>query len=867
MLMRMRNSQYFSWWTAINTAAYQGKSMTNITSFFGITMLQYSLARKLKGITSQATVMEKCRHTLIESGKNGVTAVDNSQFPTPRKHQRQGISSTMNMYSFRSFFKAKQVEEDIKLLRTYTRPNITYLDQEIPPAIGMPAYHLYPNINAYTFEPPSLPPYINFFNHSSGACMDAYAKRFELSQIISSFRRLVPHEKREKEFKFQQEDDVNAFIQSRYSKLLDRNRRKNGNRFSFYKLMGEFPHRATVRWRGESEKAEILIQPLSKMDETTNKGAGVIMITQLVMFGILKVTGNEGTSGNLNDLELEEDWEKRSLMFVGDGLTMARIKSFDELLNKSCHGHEQRYQKTLMLRKAMSRVVMVTGDLHGCFHSLMAIYSIFYGSLIQPIQVLLKWKRIKGSDITTCYQQAAGLTILLLDEIERHLIPKSTRALDEDLLAKGQFNSIQNDEKEVAIFLSTYYRRWLKCKLKTTTDDVFRMAISFVILMHMYKNLVIAVRSGDSMMIEYLYIKLLPVFESSSKRNYVEIACSMVDTLYTSIDPHILHFVRLNRTFPLYAGRDKPGGVLMAHKAIDDHVESQQPALAALGTNPENRNEFCDASVHVTFYKKARQFSQIQYYRNETKTKKLNKQTDEVAANKQKSVKPKRSLEKMAIAEYLMLTSATKEIDHRKYSRKEFWDALSKTTVDLKAPNQNANRDSDDNVGVDKVAAELYGTVSGSTDDSNEIGINSAGNDCDVELPNGFYGTGEDHDEDEDEEENVRHNNEQHDEANEDSLCADSNEVEIRTGPGKRKERVRRMAVNVLCFKDIIAEGTRKLELKDLPIVRHRKFLRRERKKEIDSNVYEYYKSSCEDGDEDEGTRFEMAKLKRTLHN
>ena len=86
--------------------------------------------------------------------------------------------------------------------------------------------------------------------------------------------------------------------------------------------MGEFPHQATERWRGKTEKAAILIQPLSKMDETTNKGAGVIMITQLIMFGILKATGNEGTMGNLNDLELEDDWESRTMMFVGDGLNV-----------------------------------------------------------------------------------------------------------------------------------------------------------------------------------------------------------------------------------------------------------------------------------------------------------------------------------------------------------------------------------------------------------------------------------------------------------------------------------------------------------------------------------------------------------------
>ena len=216
-------------------------------------------------------------------------------------------------------------------------------------------------------------------NHSSGACIDAYVKRFEISQVIGSFRKLIPHHEREgtdDEFKFQNADDVKAMFESQIPEMVDKNRRPqkdDDEEYSFYKWMSEFPHRATVRWRGETEKASILVQPLSKMDETTNKGSGVVLISQLVMFGILKLTGDQGTEGNLNDIE--DGWEKRTMMFVGDGLTMARMKSFDELLNTSCMGHAKQYEKALMLRKAMSHVVVVTGDLHGCFHFLMSIYS------------------------------------------------------------------------------------------------------------------------------------------------------------------------------------------------------------------------------------------------------------------------------------------------------------------------------------------------------------------------------------------------------------------------------------------------------------------------------------------------------------
>ena len=103
-LMRIRNKHYFSWWTAMNTAAYHGKSHSNITSFFGITMLPYSLNRKLKTLITSAKVMEIGWETLIASGTFGVFAMDNSQFKVPMKYQRQGMPSFLAMFTTRCTF-------------------------------------------------------------------------------------------------------------------------------------------------------------------------------------------------------------------------------------------------------------------------------------------------------------------------------------------------------------------------------------------------------------------------------------------------------------------------------------------------------------------------------------------------------------------------------------------------------------------------------------------------------------------------------------------------------------------------------------------------------------------------------------------
>ena len=75
-----------------------------------------------------------------------------------------------------------------------------------------------------------------------------------------------------------------------------------------------------------------------------------------------------------------------------------------------------------MIHKEMKQIINATGDLHGgCFHFLAAGYSLFYALLIQTIQTLLVWKRISQTYVTKCYQQAAGISLLIVDELDKNL--------------------------------------------------------------------------------------------------------------------------------------------------------------------------------------------------------------------------------------------------------------------------------------------------------------------------------------------------------------------------------------------------------------------------------------------------------------
>ena len=130
--------------------------------------------------------MMKGRMTLLDAGFFGVCAIDNTQIMTPRKYQRAGCSSKMNMCTTRLFFYVVN-PETLKLhLWPHDKVPITYMDQPIPPAMGMPAYHLCGPITVSNFDQQLLPSYTSFSDYT-GACVNSYVKRFKLLQAMSSF--------------------------------------------------------------------------------------------------------------------------------------------------------------------------------------------------------------------------------------------------------------------------------------------------------------------------------------------------------------------------------------------------------------------------------------------------------------------------------------------------------------------------------------------------------------------------------------------------------------------------------------------------------------------------------------------------------
>jgi hypothetical protein len=132
-----------------------------------------------------------------------------------------------------------------------------------------------------------------------------------------------------------------------------------------------------------------------------------------------------------------------------------------------------------MLHKALGQVVNMPGNLQGGgFHVLGAIFNLFYASLLQSIQAALRWKRIKGSNVPACYQQAAGLALMVFEEVERQLYTAFTIYLDGNETLKDEWQQ-QESFTDRAWFFARTFESWCDDRLANSTDQVFRLMLHY----------------------------------------------------------------------------------------------------------------------------------------------------------------------------------------------------------------------------------------------------------------------------------------------------------------------------------------------------------------------------------------------------
>ena len=137
---------------------------------------------------------------------------------------------------------------------------------------------------------------------------------------------------------------------------------------------------------------------------------------------------------------------------------------------------------------------------------------------------MLGWKRI-NSEVNKCYFQATRLITFVQDELLRFFTHKfvSERCGSEMETTMSDADYMVRVSTELSEFLGG---------LKESPDTWISTCGVFLKMAFDFLDFVDAYRIGDSVVIEYGYLKFTPVWKANNQNKYVEIWLGQQETLY-----------------------------------------------------------------------------------------------------------------------------------------------------------------------------------------------------------------------------------------------------------------------------------------------------------------------------------------------
>jgi hypothetical protein len=839
-ICRVRSHKAFSWWALVNACMRYGcRAASTLASmdsvFFGHSITQTSVMRKTK--TFREITPEYYQRIIDSLAQQAIaqSVFDNAQTGIPQTNQRHGKSSIFLKMTAKMFVEMQYHWEhsDLTGPEVARRVVVRYLDQAIPSPMGMPRYEL------MTLRPAHFA--IEHFDHAIYApCMSpdftgkrvaAFVDLVFLTEEMKMQQKFLSRPNAQ--YSFVNDDALLAYQSTGVMKILQQNRSAGG----LYERAHKFQRESVVKWKGRQTPVKLLCCPLSVDDETTTEGCGNVMLSLLEMASIIKVNKKSKKIVSLSE-HLDTRWQ----ITYGDGLSQMRVRGYTDTIDSASTNFRDHYEQSTLFSKALDRVVMVPGDLHGGgFHFLGVVYILFYGAFLQPIQYALGWKRIRGSDVSKTYQQSASLALMVLNEVERGLYGRfiSDLVVGDNLHI---FVDNQNEPKLLAEYLGRQFILWLQKCVEDSTDEVLRMIALFTIITRKYRVFRESVRCGDAIVVEYLYEYFIPLWLMTGKQNYVEIGLSQIEDLYGRVPYHILQVIRENRMLPIHPGKDRDGRD-MAHWAMDALMELMQPKYKSMNF-PSTLEGWQNHSTNMPLVARCKRFAETEYRRRYGVSSYDEQFLEFVAAGesqdignvKTQSKVPRRTKEKIMVSEILTLADVFVETPGRKFTNDTFWKVLKNITSTLvveKKEDRAKEGRSEGEVILAKVNRELLNNEADKDEVPDEV--EDMG---DMDL---LAWEERLQDEDEDDDGLTEEPDREIDEAAENTgeatrrttarINVSDKETVVQVGKTK-SVLVRKAKMNPLAVTNIIENGQAKIRLLDIPSIRYRSKMRviRERK-------------------------------------
>ena len=467
------------------------------------------------------------------------------------------------------------------------RPTLTYIQQAVPAAYQMPAFEVSKHWNLLDVltsvtdgnHPQNLEPSGNPFD-CSGLRVRTYLQMVGWCYELRRIKRFVSTKRRRGErVDYTLQPPEFSFNHARKAISTAMHGLRKNRESNVFEMARQFPVRVVRTWRYIPPVAELLILPVSVLDETTKLGASGIILDFMVLHGLLEWDATRSIYRH------GDKWEDKWLFIVGDGLSIDRMfQFFDDIMaitDAKVSSFKSAYRQAITISQVVHRVVPINGDLHVRFHMLDAIYRLFYGGFLQCMQYRLKWKRLDASDVSNSYRLAHRLAVLVFDEVDRIVMDIFLlRCVSEEKVdALLHFEGGQH----LAVYLAKEYNAYINRQVRESRDWVHRFLCNFLVIVHKYLLFLEAEQQGDALTMESVLVEYMPVFYITKKTNSFNTQLRLMELYYNRLPISILQQIRINRT-----KRQKAGAGPSSHQkesAIDQIMERLMPFFKGMNHN------------------------------------------------------------------------------------------------------------------------------------------------------------------------------------------------------------------------------------------------------------------------------------------
>ncbi len=207
--------------------------------------------------------------------------------------------------------------------------------------------------------------------------------------------------------------------------------------------------------------------------------------------------------------------------------------------------------------ESFNNIMFLPGDWPTSMNMLQKIYKVFWVDILNPIKIMLGWKRI-SRDVHGCYFQAVRLVRYIHNAMSTYLLHCYVSHMY-DHIAESSPN---REEGDVLYSVAVSYRDWILNGIKST-DEHLCLCSHFMTMSGDFLEFVQAYHTQGSVMIESGYSWFAPRWKLLGQLKYLEAYLKQLDCLFKMNKYSRLEEACRNRCVRTYHGTT--GKLALAH--------------------------------------------------------------------------------------------------------------------------------------------------------------------------------------------------------------------------------------------------------------------------------------------------------------